>query len=394
MRLVWFSEIQWGWARTRKQQILRRLPPHWDTLFLSPLALGRRNNLLPSRDGHVTFACVPLLKNFPQPSLRRLFSRASVRRAWDRLVRAWVDVVIRRTGFVSPDRVCIVSNIYAAFVLEGMPRCALIYDCNDDHLAFPHTPPWASRYFERLVSEADAGIAVSQALARKLHDVGLGRVYVLSNGVDNELLVRAAEGPPPPDIRAMGHPLIGYAGAIAPWFDFELLDTLASSLPHATIVLVGPVFRDVEARLRRLLSSRANVRYLGLKPHDELGAYLAAMDVCLIPLALNPLMAAANPNKLYEYAALGKPIVTMRHSPELDELAGLISLASTREEFVALAVRALQVPPPREALVAFARANDWQLKAQRFAEIVSEVAGVPPPPQPSHAAGGPAPGGR
>jgi hypothetical protein len=79
VKIVCFSEIQWRYVRTRKQQILTRLPGDREILFLSSVVKGKRNNFRPERDGRVVHACVPAPKNFPQKPLRLLFSIPLVR---------------------------------------------------------------------------------------------------------------------------------------------------------------------------------------------------------------------------------------------------------------------------------------------------------------------------
>jgi glycosyltransferase involved in cell wall biosynthesis len=265
-----------------------------------------------------------------------------------------------------------VSNIYYAAILPFLSRSLLLYDCNDDHLAFPDTPPWARKYFLGLARSADLVIAVSTRLAEILGEAGVRGVRLVGNGVDYDLFRSAAESGVPDDMRALARPVIGYSGAVAQWFDFELLDLVAESFPRASIVMVGPVFGPQAAELAATASRRGNVFHLGAKPYEKLGGYIAAMDVCIIPLKVNDLMRSADPNKLYEYAACGRPIVTMKHSEDLEPLRGMIHLAGSRLEFIEEIRLALASGANQETLLEFARKRSWQARAD---EIVSLVRG-------------------
>ena len=91
---------------------------------------------------------------------------------------------------------------------------------------------------------ADLVIAVSTRLAELLREAGVSDVHLVGNGVDYDLFRAAAESGVPDDMKGMRRPVIGYSGAVAQWFDFELLDPVAASFPHASIVMVGPLFGD------------------------------------------------------------------------------------------------------------------------------------------------------
>ena len=373
MKIVCFSEIQWRYVRTRKQQVLSRFPADWESLFLSSVVKGKPNNFRPMRDGRITHVCVPVFKNVPQPWARALLAAPPARFLWNVVLWCWLQTIFLATGFHRGDRVFYVSNIYYAAVLPFLRRAMTLYDCNDDHLAFPHTPRWAAGYFRRLVRASDLVVAVSTRLAEILGEAGAERVHIVGNGVDYDLFRAAAETGTPEEMRDVPRPVIGYSGAVAQWFDFELLDLVASSFPHASIVMVGPVFGDREAELCALAARRGNVRHLGAKPYERLGAYIAAMDVCIIPLKTNELMRSADPNKLYEYAACGRPIVTMRHSDDLAALSGLIHVAASNEEFVEAIGLALASGANELMLRDFARARSWQARADEIASLIGET---------------------
>lgn len=370
LKVICFSEIQWRYVRTRKQQVLSRFPEDWEILFLSSFAKGRPNNFLPQRDGRVTHVCVPIFKNFPPGAVGAIFSFAPARFLWNAALLCWLNVVLLMTGFHRADRVFYVSNIYYAAILPFLKRSLMFYDCNDDHLAFPNTPPWAKGYYHRLVRSADYALAVSTRLAELLEEAGAREIHLVGNGVDYDLVRRAAESGIPEEMRSLARPIIGYSGAVAQWFDFGLLDLVAASFPEASIVLVGPVFTDRAEALRELRSRRTNIHHLGSKPYERLGAYIAAMDVCIIPLVPNELMRSADPNKLYEYAACGRPIVTMKHSKDIEAWGSIVSVATSPEDFVEKIRGALASGADEERLKKFARTRSWQARADEIASLI------------------------
>ncbi|MBD3179563.1 MAG: glycosyltransferase [Candidatus Latescibacteria bacterium] len=372
MKVVCFSEIQFRYVRTRKQQILSRFPKDWDILFLSSVVAGKRNNFLPEREGRIVHLCVPVFKNFPQKSVRFIFSLPPVRFLWNILLFLWLKVVLLSTGFHGRETVFYVSNIYYSAILKLLPRKLMLYDCNDDPMEFPDVQKWAGRYFRSLAFSADLVVAVSRGLKKKLEDMGVEKVYRIANGVDYHLFSRSAAAGIPEEMKQFKRPVIGYAGAIARWFDTGLLDRLAEELPDVSIVLMGPLFESRRGDIERITGARNNLFYIGSKPYRQLGAYLAALDVCLIPLVMNDLMKYADPNKLYEYAAVGKPIVSMRFSEEMDRYGDFIYLSRTEDQFVDNVRTALSIGADTGRLRDFARKSSWQARADRMAELIME----------------------
>ena len=70
--------------------------------------------------------------------------------------------------------------------------------------------------------------------------------------------------------------------------------------------MIGPVVKIDPATLPR----RPNIHYLGMKPYDELPAYLAGWDVALLPFARNEATRFISPTKTPEYLAAGRPVVS------------------------------------------------------------------------------------
>ena len=372
MKVVCFSEIQWQYVRTRKQQIIGRFPADWEILFLSSVVKGKKNNFRPVRDGNITHVCVPALKNFPQRYLKALFSFLPARFLWNIILFLWVRVILFVTGFSGGDRVFFVSNIYYAAVLPLFSRSFILYDCNDDPLEFPGSPRWAGKYFKKLVSISDVLVAVSRGLVERLHSMGVKDVNYIGNGVDYGLFRKAVEKGIPEEMKKFNKPVLGYSGAIAPWFDMELLEMVAEDFPEASIILMGPLFEPSRERLEKMIAEKGNIFYLGSKPYERLGAYLNALDICMIPLQMNELMRMADPNKIYEYAAVEKPIVTYKFAPEMEELDGMIYLAESRAEFIEGIRKALKEGADSARLREFAMACSWQSRADAMIALIKK----------------------
>jgi glycosyltransferase involved in cell wall biosynthesis len=82
------------------------------------------------------------------------------------------------------------------------------------------------------------------------------------------------------------------------------------------------------------IPSRANIHWIGQRPYENLPAYGKQFDVAIIPFRLTTVILHANPLKLREYLAMGKPIVTVS-TPEIDRYADIAEIAISRADFLA-----------------------------------------------------------
>jgi glycosyltransferase involved in cell wall biosynthesis len=93
--------------------------------------------------------------------------------------------------------------------------------------------------------------------------------------------------------------------------------------------LIGNIPQDEEDYFKDL----PNVKMLGLKPQFELPKYLTYASVCIMPFKYDEsIIRYTNPLKVYEYLAMGKPVVAT-FMDEIESLPGVF-IASNREEFV------------------------------------------------------------
>src|SRR5207253_929384 len=111
---------------------------------------------------------------------------------------------------------------------------------------------------------------------------------LVSNGVDLEHFARGRDARPPEAIApvlAQWRPVIGYHGAFAKWFDYELVKFLGRTRPQCEILLIGS---DVDGSMAASqISQLKNVTVIGPVNYAELPAYSSWFDVAMVPFALN-----------------------------------------------------------------------------------------------------------
>src|SRR5262249_34459552 len=99
----------------------------------------------------------------------------------------------------------------------------VVYDCMDDHGGFTTSKPTVIAGAAELVASADLVVASSRLLEKRARESS-DRVRLLPNACDAAHFER---------VRGETHarPVVGYYGAIADWFDSDLVADLAERRP-------------------------------------------------------------------------------------------------------------------------------------------------------------------
>jgi GT2 family glycosyltransferase/peptidoglycan/xylan/chitin deacetylase (PgdA/CDA1 family)/glycosyltransferase involved in cell wall biosynthesis len=240
----------------------------------------------------------------------------------------------------------------------------LVFDCMDDWEAMPGLSEFNRREEPRLVEACDLLVLSARRLEAKYAERAR-RSVVAPNAADYAFF--AAQSPVHADLGRLPRPVVGYVGAIAGWFDYDLYYRVAVSRPQYTFVFVGAlglerhVLGTEIARFRSL----PNVHLLGHRPYADLPAYVAGFDVCTIPFILDEVTRATDPVKVYEYLSAGKPVVATP-MPELDDRSALIYTGATPDEFASAIDRALAADDTdlRHRRREYASAQTWTRRVQ------------------------------
>jgi glycosyltransferase involved in cell wall biosynthesis len=292
---------------------------------------------------------------------------ALVRRANRALIRASLKLLLRRLGVRAPVTWFVVPHL--AGVAGRLGERLSVYYCIDDYASLPDVDAEAVRAMDDdLTRRADLVFVASETLL-----AGKSRLnpetYVSPHGVDFAHFVRAQDPDLaiPDDIAALPRPIVGFFGLIERWIDLGLMEFLAERRPDWTFLMIGRLAIP-EAEAPR----RPNLVYLGRRPYESLPAYGKAFSAAIIPYHLTPQVLHANPIKLREYLAMGKPIVSVS-TPEIDKFAAHVRIGRNREEMLAhldAAVAAGLAPAELQAQTALASTMTWDANLRRVLERV------------------------
>ena len=258
-------------------------------------------------------------------------------------------------------------------------KATLIYDYLD--LIHPDVSGLKPRdVLERhtyMLKNSSAVLVTAKELHSEVTKLRQKGVHMLPNAVDYDHFHTVANPDTiPAEIKAIrdsGGPILGYFGAVAKWFDYELLKGVARTNPSWNFVLIGWDYDGTVSKSG--IDKFENIHYLGVKKYDELPRFAAWFDVCILPFLVNQVTDATSPIKLFEYMALGKPIVTT----PIREVKNYTSpLVATADQFATKIREALRLRDNAKYLSIVdseARQNTWKKRFENLDGILQSLQG-------------------
>ncbi len=238
-----------------------------------------------------------------------------------------------------------------------------------------------------LYRRASGIVVVTRAFARHIAARGVSqeRIALVYNGIDGDAWKPRPASPALLARHGIGGAFrVGYVGTLGLAHGLvtvlEAAQKLAGEDVHFVFVGDGADRARIEAEAKQ--RGLANVHFVGLVPREEVPEWLASLDVLLVMLRDLAVFETVIPSKLFEFAAMERPIVLAAPRGEVREMiedasVGLAIDAENAEQ-LADAIRALRSDPARARELA-ARARVWaeqgfvrQELARKMARFLAE----------------------
>ncbi len=170
---------------------------------------------------------------------------------------------------------------------------------------------------QRLYASASHIVTVGDGYRAKLIERGVDprRIDVIPNGVDLERFLAGADGRPIRERYRLGDRFVcAYLGTIGMGCGLDVVLRAAQRLGErgrddVRFLLVGGGALREELEQRARAQGLDQVVFTGRRPKHEMPAFLAATDACLVHLTRTELFKTVLPSKIFEAAAMRKPIV-------------------------------------------------------------------------------------
>lgn len=243
---------------------------------------------------------------------------------------------------------------------------------------------------ERLaIAAADAVLTVNDALADRLVGRGVARdkITVVLNSPSLARFDPSAH--PVRSFMADGHLRLVYAGALTPTYELDVaLDALTridARRPELQISLDLYGRGDSEPALRARaagLGVAERVTFRGRIPIEEVPAAIAVADIGLAPTRRDRFTDVSLSTKIFEYAAMSRPVVATRlPMVERTFAEGTVATypAGDPEAMADAILRLVDRPEERDARVARTlervRELAWEREAERYLALIERLAG-------------------
>ncbi|HXG82539.1 MAG TPA: glycosyltransferase family 1 protein [Pyrinomonadaceae bacterium] len=360
--LVCFSHLRWDFVYQRPQHLLSRFAKQRRVFFIEePMLTDDPSFMDISAREDKLFVVVP--------QLNKAEAEAT---STDELIRSLLDKTFREEN-INNYVFWYYTPMALSFSEHFKPR-ATVYDCMDELSLFKFAPPTLLSNEEKLFAKSDVVFTGGQSLyeaKRTRHK----NIWAFPSSIDVAHFKKARTiSEDVADQSNIPHPRLGFIGVIDERIDLELLRRTAEMRPDWHFVMIGPVVKISESDLPQA----ENIHYLGKKDYNELPSYISGWDAALMPFAINDSTRFISPTKTPEFLAAGKPVVStaIRDVVRPYGEKGLVQIATSAEEFVAAAEKALTENRAErlEKVDRFLLQTSWDNTWRAMTELVSEVA--------------------
>jgi glycosyltransferase involved in cell wall biosynthesis len=140
------------------------------------------------------------------------------------------------------------------------------------------------------------------------------------------------------------------------------------------IVGDGDAFEELQ-RMRTDLGLENCVTLAGKRPYEKIPEFIAASDVCLLPAYNNKIMRDIVPIKMYEYMAMGKPVIATRLPGVMKEFGsdnGVLYIERPEDTLPKALelIKADAIEANGEKARQFVRDTDWGTVVDQFEEVL------------------------
>lgn len=343
--------------------------PGWDMIIIgmNPYSIFEGEGFR-TRSGHL-LKCILSLKErgrlyyaYPDGGGYRVLDRGGGLYLVD-LTSCSLSLLIEREGLKE-----VIFWLYHPLLLHHIPKekGILIFDAVDDlreHPSFSSSRREIERSYEEIQKRAQVIFTVSKELAQYF-SYGRERVYAIRNGVPESFLHFRAK--PLQEIENLPTPILGYVGIMEGRFDRDLIRKLASTLKRGTILLVGPIWEGLE-----VLREERRITLLGFRPYHQIPSIINSFHVALIPHKVNRLTNSMDPIKIYEYLALGPPVVSTRVAG-VEEFGEVVEIAASSQDFIRRVERVLKRPGLASLRREAVKDHTWEKRILTMQEILRE----------------------
>lgn len=333
-------------------------------LFQRPQHMAKRF----AEYGYLYFYCTPNSKYDQIYGFKEIYKNCFITNRFDLLKKTKRKKIIH---LYSTDMKPIDSFINESINSGSLILYEYVDEIHED--IFGSVPDYVlKRHNKLLADERCIVVATADKLFQSVLKYRSINCALITNGVDYDHFSKHFNINEMPEliknIKSSNKPIIGYFGALAKWFDYKLIEFIAETNKYE-ILLIGCKYDESIADYN--FERYKNVSIIGPIDYNELPKYGYWFDVSIIPFKINEITESTSPIKLFEYMALGHPIVTT-NIPESKKYKSVI-IGKDYEDFAVKLDEALHLKSDvnyRKIINKEALNNTWESKAKQISNLI------------------------
>ena len=296
------------------------------------------------------------------------------------VMKASLRNVIKRLGM--SDNILMLPHPAQECVIGMLNEQCICYDVYDEHSESRVT----SSKIKKLVKGVELKILKKADIvftsARNLFEIKKlinPNTHFVPNAADVKFFMKTMDTDTtiPSDMQKIPEPRIGLIGNINDIVDMDLLVYMAEQKPDWSIILIGKIngssrFLNSQSLFR--CKEISNIYLMGFRNYETLPSYQKGLNVCLLPYLINKYTVNVYPNKVHQYLAGGKPVVST-DLPEMRPFAEVVDIAKNHDEFLNNVEKAFKNDNAvlLEKRIEVARENSVEKRAELKVQLLKEV---------------------
>lgn len=282
-----------------------------------------------------------------------------------------------------------ILSLYLAMRSARKNRIPFIYYWTDVyHAQIPFKPyrPLGKLIERRILRSADTVITINEKLRDLVVELGSDpeRTYVVRGSVDRQQFNPAINGSKTRECYGIKKDDVVFL--FMGWlYNFSGLKEVAlqlAKMPNHNLRLLivgeGDAYNELQ-KLQKEYNLQDRLILTGKRPYQEIPAFIAAADICLLPAyTAEKIMQDIVPIKMYQYMAMGKPVIATRLPGVMKEFGednGVVYV-DRPEDVVAKATELVQnsnVERLGSKARSFVESYSWDTITDEFEKILSEA---------------------
>lgn len=375
--ILYLSLMDWFWIKQRPQHITQLLSKYNKITYLCKVP-WKNNNLDLDCNKNIK-SILKINKNLTVIRIRLIPKEDNIKIIKMINTRIFMKYLIWLDKKNKFDIIILTHPIQFEYIpKQFLFKKRLIYDCMDNYACFPGSIKEKIIQNENtMVNVCDYIVASSNTLYNNLIKYNKNiknKIYIINNGVDihnfnrNNLDIKNEVK----FFNKNNNIKVCYIGTISKWLDLKLIKNIAIKNKNIDFYLIGPIDKDTNIGLCDNIN---NIIFTGIQPYNCIPNILNRIDITVMPFKKNDLIESVNPVKIYEYLAMGKPVIALKYS-ETEKFKDLIYTYKTEEEFQKLLYKSINETKDNiriQKKIDFANKNSWLERTNEFQKIINRL---------------------